>query len=336
MDNIDLIHIRKCVPCLIGLVALSLLFSGCGASPKVYHVGILSGLDFFADTADGFKAKMTELGYIEGKNIVYEMHKTNFEPDKDQQILKKFIADQVDLILTFPTEPSLEAKAATQGTKIPVLFANGVIEGVDLVKSVREPGGNITGVRYPGPEFAAKRLEFLHELVPQAKRVWVPYQKDYPIVPHELELLRPAAAAAGITLIEVPANNAADLKADLDARAQKADIGLDAMLIIPETMGVNPDAVVVMSNFAREHKVPWGGAYLPVGNAKCIFGISTDNIAMGKQTALLADKILKGIPAGTIPVVSGESYMIIDNVTAQSLGVTVPTGLLKMANQVIK
>ncbi len=60
---------------LIGADLIILLLNGCGSKPKVYHVGILSGLDFFADTADGFKSKMTELGYIEDSNIIYDIQK---------------------------------------------------------------------------------------------------------------------------------------------------------------------------------------------------------------------------------------------------------------------
>src|SRR5262245_13677562 len=87
------------------LFVIVLVIMGCSASaaPKVYRVGILSGLDFFADTADGFKAEMTKLGYIEGQNIVYDIQKTNFDPAAEEQILQKFVADKVDLIFVFPT-----------------------------------------------------------------------------------------------------------------------------------------------------------------------------------------------------------------------------------------
>ena len=62
------------------LVMFCVFVSGCGKkTQKVYRVGILSGLDYMANTADGFKAKMTELGYIEGENIVYDHQKTNFD-----------------------------------------------------------------------------------------------------------------------------------------------------------------------------------------------------------------------------------------------------------------
>src|SRR4030042_3121201 len=156
---------------------------------KVYHVGILSGLDYFADTTDGFRAKMTELCYIEGKNIVYDVEKTNIDITSYRNILKKFVDEKVDMIFVFPTEASLEAKAIAQGTGIPVVFANVNIEDTGLVNSVREPGGNISGVRFSGPDLALRRFEILHELVPQAKRVWIPYQRGYPIIANQLEAL---------------------------------------------------------------------------------------------------------------------------------------------------
>ena len=107
---------------------------------------------------------------------------------KYKSVLQKFVADKVDAIFVFPTEASLEAKTATQGTNIPVVFNFAFIEGMGLVDSVRAPGGNITGVRYPGPDIAIKRFEIMRALVPQAKRMLIPYQKGYPIVTPQVEV----------------------------------------------------------------------------------------------------------------------------------------------------
>lgn len=85
-------------------------------------MGILSGLSYVAEAADGFKAKMTELGYVEGKNIIYDHQKTDFDMAAYKNILTKFVADKVDLVFVFPTEATQEAKAATQGTNIPVVL----------------------------------------------------------------------------------------------------------------------------------------------------------------------------------------------------------------------
>jgi putative ABC transport system substrate-binding protein len=324
---------------LVCLVIITLLSSGCsGIQPtKVYRVGILSGLNFVAVITDGFKAKMAELGYVEGENIVYDVQKTDFDLDAYRKILKKFVDDKVDLIVVFPTEATMEAKAATQGTNIPVVFTFALIEGMGIVKDVREPGGNITGVRYPGPDIVLKRFEIMREIVPQAKRYYVPYQKDYPIEAPQLEMLRPAAEAAGITLIEAPVNNAAELQADLDARAKSSDPGMDVILFLVEPLAVTPDAYAVMGKFAYDHKVPIGGALMSVGDKYgTIFGVNVDPINSGKLAAPLADKVLKGMPAGTIPVVSDESFFQINYKAAQDLGVTVPEGLLKQANEVIR
>jgi putative ABC transport system substrate-binding protein len=264
------------------------------------------------------------------------VQKTDFDMDAYKRILQKFVADKVDLILVFPTEASLEAKAATQGTNIPVVFSFALIEDMGLVNSVREPGGNITGVRFPGPDVALKRLEILLQLAPHAKRVLIPYQRGYPIVTPQLKALYPAAEAAGVTLIEAPASNAAELETDLQARAQSGDIGVDAMLFLAEPLTVTPDAFEVMGKFAYEHRLPLGGALMSAGGYTSIFGVNVHTRASGKQAALLADQIFKGIAPGSIPVVSAESYLQIDYKAAQALGVTVPEGLLKQADAVTR
>jgi putative ABC transport system substrate-binding protein len=320
------------------LVAICLLLGSCSEKkPKVYRVGILCGLDYIATIPDSFKSKMTELGYIEGKNIIYDIRRTNFEPDREEQILKQFVKDKVDLIFTFPTEVSMAAKAATQGTNTPVLFCFANIEDTGLVQNVRQPGGNITGVRYPGPDLAIKRFEIMRELAPSAKRMWIPYQRGYPIVASQMEVLRSAAAAVGVTLEEAPADNAAELQTILDARAKKSkNIGMDAILFLAEPLAVTSDAFAVMGKFAAEHRLPIGGALMLVEGYGSVFGVNVDIVTTGKQAAVLADKILRGTPAGTIPVVSAESFFEINYKAAKKLRLNISEGLLSRADKIIR
>ena len=303
---------------------------------KTYRVGVLSGLSFVVDITDGFKNGMKELGYVEGKNISYDVQKTEFDMEAYKKALKKFVDEKVDLIFVFPTEASIEAKNATQGTNIPVVFCFAQVEGMNLIKSVREPGGNITGVRYPGPDLAVKRFEIMRELAPDAKRILVPYQKGYPIVVSQLDALKPVMKAAGVTLVEAPAGNAAELEKILAAEVKSGDIGFEAILAIAEPLFVTPDAFEVLGKFAYEYKIPIGGALMSAGGYDAIFGVNVNNIATGKQAAPLVDKILRGTSAGTIPVVSAESFLQINYKAAQKLGVKVSEGLLRRANEVIR
>ena len=319
------------------VIIAAMLLSGCGTEkPKVYRVGIISGADAFATIADGFKAGMTELGYVEGENIVYDFQQPNPDPAEWQRVAEQFVADDVDLIFAFPHVTALAAKTGTQGTDVPVIFVLGTVEIGDLVESVRQPGGNITGVRFPLPENMSKRFEILHEIVPQAKRVLVEYDPNYPHAHLALEALRQAASSAGVTLVEEPAANVPELQANLQARAALDDIGIDAIFIMPEVNSQTPDGFAAIVAFADEHNVPIAGALDFTTDLGAIFNFVSDNAEMGKLAATLADKALKGTSAGTIPVVTPEQYLRINYKKTQLLGLTVPEILLKQAIEIVR
>jgi len=321
----------------IGGVVLSLLLSGCGArQPKVYHVGILNDGGNFAAIGDGFKAKMTTLGYIEGQNIVYDMQNANADPAQEQRLAQQLVDEKVDLIMTFPIPPTVAANRATQGTNIPVVFAYYQVEGSNLVKSVREPGGNMTGVRYPGPELMSRRLDLLHQIAPQIKRVWIGYDKNSPNIAFALEALHTAASSLGITLVEVPATAEGELGADLAARSSSADLGLDAILTMPDSFNTSPTGFAMLNKFATEHNVPLVGGLASQADQGALFINGTDFGNVGALAAPLADKVLRGTQAGTIPVVTPEQTLIINYKVAQRLGLTIPDGLLRQANKIIR
>ncbi len=322
---------------LISLVAGCVFLNSCGKkTQKVYRVGIVSGAEPFADIADGFKAEMAELGYVEGKNIVYNFHKLNADPAGEERAVRKFVDDKVDLIFAFPTELALAAKAATKGTNIPVVFAMAGIEGNKLVESIIQPGGNITGVRYPGPESTVKRLEILHELVPYAKRVYLIYDPNYPNASIALGGLRPNALSLGITLVEDPVNNVEELKTTLRARDALDDIGIDAILLMPDILNHLPDGFGAILKFANEHKIPIGGGMNFTADLGALFSFVPDNIEQGKMAAPLADKILKGTPAGSIMVLTPPSHLRLNYKVIQELGLKLPEGLLSRSDEIIR
>ncbi|MFH1195097.1 MAG: ABC transporter substrate-binding protein [bacterium] len=327
---------HKFIFLLIGMLTTTFILFECTKSQKVYRIGVLCGLNFFANTVDGLKSKMEKLGYVEGENIIYDYKESQSNIDSARQILKKFVDDKVDLIFVLPTNVSVEAKKITRDTNIPVVFANANVEGQNLINSISSPGENITGVRYPGPDLTIKRFEIMMEIAPAIKRVWVPYKRGLNIVPGQLELLRKATQLENVTLIESPADDADEIQSIITGFEKSAEVGIDAILMIAEPLAVTPNTFLIMAKFAAVHKILMGGALMTVEGYSSVFGISTDNVSVGEQAALLVHKVLTGTPPGTIPVISAENNLQISYEAADRIGIKIPDGILKQANKIIQ
>lgn len=312
-----------------------------GTEEKVHRVGILFGIDPLSMMVDGFKAKMTELGYREGANIVYDVRMTDFQRDTMRRILQKFIDDDVDAIFAGPTECALAAREAVQGSAVPLVFAYAMIEGTDLVESVSFPGRNTTGVRETPVDIAVKRLELLHEAVPRAKRVYIAYQSDAPSMPLVLDGLRDMAPLLDITLVESPVATVEELKSDFKARAASDDIGMDAILTTGEPVSVSLPGIEAICTFAAGHRIPVGGIGKysineEWGAKAIIFSYESRLDEVGMMGALLADKIFNGTPAGAIPVISPEAKLLINYKLMKELGLEASQGLLRRADEIIR
>ncbi|MBN2005059.1 MAG: ABC transporter substrate-binding protein [Anaerolineae bacterium] len=322
----------------VWFVVAALLLSGCGAKqPEVYRVGILCGLGYMSSLADGFKAKMVELGYVEGENITYDYQQVAIlDAAEYERIIQKFVDDKVDLIFVFPHAAAATAKKIADGSGIPIVFAFSYVEKTGLINSVREPGGNLTGVRYPGPDIALRRFEIMQQLAPDAKHVLIPYQRGLPIIQPQLDVLAPVAEAAGVTLIEFPADNAAELETSLQALATSDGSPVDAVMLLPEALSLNPDAFRALGKFAYGRQIPIGGASMEVDEYSSIYGVTVDTYETGELAAPLVDRILKGGDPSTMPVVSPEMFFQINYATAQKLGVEVSESLLNQADEVLR
>jgi putative tryptophan/tyrosine transport system substrate-binding protein len=341
--NKKIIFATLAVLILAAVGASALIFRGKSApskqpAPKVYKVGILNGFDYVGDSVDGFKAGMAELGYIEGKNITYDVQKANPVLEEYRAALQKFVGEKVDLIYTFPTEASLEGKKIALTTGIPLVFSHANFEGMNLINSIKEPGNNLTGVRYPGPDVALKRLEILLKILPNTKTILIPYDKNYPNVPPQTSILHEWAPKLGVNIIEMPVENTQDLQNQLDALA-KTGKKIDAIMTLSEVVSAVPAYADIWGKFADDNKIPVGGALLLKKDGykyETIFGVDAQGFPGGKQAATLADKVLRGAPAGTIPVESAEMFFKLNYKKATEMGITLSEGLLDTANEIVR
>lgn len=320
---------------LLGLVAWSV--GGCRDARGPRRILVLGSTAAFEPIFHGLKAQLEVLGYREGVHVIYDLKYLEKCPS-DPPVSEGgwFSARDGELIFALATEASMAAKKAAEGTSVPVVFAYAGIEGSNLVNSVREPGGNITGVRFPGPEQIGKRMELLHRIAPHIRRVWIGYQKGYPNTEPALAVLRPLSKSLNIQLIEVPLGNLKDLEVDLSERDQLADCGMEAMLLMPDSTIHSPEGSRLIGGFADRHKLVVAGSFLSNVREGAVFGNANDLFKVGKMAAPLVAKIFEGIPAGTIPVVTPEQDLYINVKRARELGLTVPEGLLRQATVIIR
>jgi putative ABC transport system substrate-binding protein len=317
------------------IVLATLLVTGsCSSEQKTFTVGILNGHDALAVIGEGFKAKMTALGYEENKNIVYDYQTSGFAVDMDlyRQLCEKMVADKVDLVVVYPTEASIVAKQVLGG-KIPLVFCNASTEDTGLINSIQNPGVNLTGVRYPTPEMALRRLEVLQQIKPSMKKVLAPYLKGYPTIPSQIKALDAAINVTGVEIVELPVSSPPEMTAGLD---KLKNAGIDGVLFFSDPASITPDFTTPVFTFAGAKKIPISALESSYGGVEFTVGVMIDFAETGGDVAIVADKILKGTPAGSIPVATSNMYLTINYKEAQRLGLKVPDSLLQQAVKVIR
>ena len=136
--------------------------------------------------------------------------------------------------------------------------------------------------------------------------------------------------------MEIPVNTLEEMQADLEARAKLDDPGVDAFLQMADGLTHSPDGSALVMKFAQEHNLPFGGGHYYQADQGALFAYSPYDFEMGKLAAPIVDKVLKGTPAGTIPLSTPENHLIINYKVAQALELTVPDALLKMAEKIIE
>lgn len=162
---------RKMAHLVIAIFLGGCSFASAQQQQRTYKVGWL-----FLRPAEGSYGRdvtrqaFRDLGYVEGKTIIFEYRFADNNPDRLPGLATELVRLNVDVILAASTNAALAAKAATNS--IPIIFvsvADPVIAG--LVDSLPRPGGNLTGFNTIAAALTGKRLELLKEIVPGLFRV---------------------------------------------------------------------------------------------------------------------------------------------------------------------
>lgn len=316
---------------VILLAITSLLLTGCGGAlrTKIYTIGVVNPSINQEDTIKGFKEGMTELGYVEGKNVTY-IYDGPVSADKLDAAAQGLVKAKVNLILAITTPATQAAQKATTGTDIAVVFIPVTDPiGAGVVASLTKPGGNITGVTYTTQE--GKRLEWLLQVAPTIKYVYIVYnpQDKSPVL--ALKTVRETAAKLGVELITREASTTEEVRAAFRNIPREAD----AIFLLPDNV-VNAIASDTYK-MATELKLPTSGPNVRTVNDGALTAYGVDLVvAARKQAARLASQILQGAKPADLPVETAEFFSAINLKTAQAIGLYIPDATLRQANIIVR
>ena len=298
---------------------------------RVYHIGSLNSADQFVNSFEGFKNRMAELGYVEGRNVRYDFYNAKGSDEALNSFAQKLVQDKVDLIVTSATSSTVAAAKATEGTNIPVVFLSAG-NPQKLVKSFASSGSNLAGISSATLELTGKRFELFRELAPGIKRIAVFYNPKGVNYQASLMEIQDAAKKLGFTLLDVHATNREEVvKVAPTVTRRKADG------IYTAAEAVITGAIEAIVEQSIKERMPLVTALLANVEKGCLATYAADYFLLGQQGAILAEKIFKGIKPSDLPIELPSKFKLAINLkTAKAIGLKVPRELLLRADEVIQ
>jgi putative ABC transport system substrate-binding protein len=286
----------------------------------------------YARQVVAFLKGLDEAGYVEGRNVTIEYRWADSKHDRLPALAADLVHRQVTVIAATTTAAAVAAKAAT--TTIPIVFEmGGDPVRVGLVSNLARPGGNITGVTNLNVVVAPKRLELLHELVPNARVMALLID---PTEPTSAETTtRDVQAVARTFGLELHVLNASSER-DFDAvfanlvplRAGGLVIGASALFISQAEQ---------LAALALRYAVPTAFETRQFAAAGGLVSYSDSLIDSYRLAGVYTARILKGEKPGELPVQQGtKAELYINLKTAKALGITVPLPLSGRADELIE
>jgi putative ABC transport system substrate-binding protein len=279
-----------------------------------------------------FRQGLGEIGYVEGQTVAIEYRWAMGRYDQLPAMAAELARRPVAVLVTAGGEPAaLAAKAAT--STIPIVFAIGADPiKIGLVASYNRPGGNATGINILSSTFEAKRLGLLHELVPRAATIAVLLNPNFPPAGGQERDVQEASRALGVQVHVLRASSDREIEAafEIIARQQIAALTVSG----DPFFDTRRDKLVTL---AARHAVPTIYHFREFAAAGGLVSYGIDISDAHRQMGGYAGRILKGEKPADLPVLQPTKFELLINLkTAKTLGLTIPSGILSIADEVIE
>jgi putative ABC transport system substrate-binding protein len=272
-----------------------------------------------------FEKRLRQLGWVDGKNIAVEQQWAEGDAKLHPVFATGFAARKVDVIVTSGTHAARAAKKAAK--TIPIVFASaGDPVGTKLVKSLKRPGGNVTGLSNGQTDLARRRLDELRKVVPDLQRLAMLGNYGTRVIPLEVDQLRKRARRLGIDTVICDVRKSAQIGPAIKSLRGK----VDALYVCTDPfITMHMDAI---NKAAASAKLPTMHAFREYVEAGGLMSYGPDFRAMFGRAADLVDRILCGEKPASIPVkVQKKHELVINKQMAHELGLAIPKGVRSRA-----
>jgi putative tryptophan/tyrosine transport system substrate-binding protein len=304
-----------------------------GQLPGMQVIGFLhsASLDSFRDRVAAFHQGLKAAGFVEGGNLAVEYRWAEGRYDRLPALAGDLVARRVAVLVAMGPPAALAAKAAT--ATIPIVFANGSDPvKLGLVASLNRPGGNVTGVSFFSNQLEAKKLAFIHELVPGASVVAVLVNPTNPNTEVQAKDMQAAGSALGLKVHILQASSERDIDTAV-ATMVREHAGAFA-LAADAFLASRREQLAVL---ALRHALPSITSSREEVAAGSLMSYGTSIASAYREAGGYVGRILKGDKPADLPVVQSTRFELVINLkTAKALGLTLPQTLLVAADEVIE
>jgi putative tryptophan/tyrosine transport system substrate-binding protein len=301
--------------------------------PAMPTIGFLNiGSSSQVTLVAAFRQGLNDEGYVEGRNVTIEFRFAEFQPDRLPPLADDLVGRKVAVIAaTGGTVTALAAKAAT--TTIPIVFTTGDDPvKVGLVPSLNRPGGNLTGISLFGSGLGAKRLGLLHQILPSATTLGVLVNPKNPETENEATDVRETARMLGIQILVASAITESDLDAAFASLVERRAAGV--IMTYDTFLYIHRDQI---GGLAAHYSLPMMQTSREAVMAGGLISYGTSIPGVYRQAGGYVGRILKGAKPADLPVPLPTTFELIINLkNAKELGVTIPSGVMAIADEVIE